>query len=213
MRQSKNGVALILALLGILGIAAAQRRLPPDYEKKREAISKLEAGVVPLYVLGDVNEDGAVDQEDLKLLRAYVAQKSAAGISCMAAADLDENRSVDAKDVAALEQVLSKGKVSAPALSSRAYLGCDYKNFFLAARPQAAAGGAVPIHFLDPRFTAQNSIVAVTSGAATVSREGNAFIVHVAGNAESNSIVVVSISLPGPRKYFYSFAVAPTPGR
>ena len=90
MQQFKNVLALILALLAVLAAAGVeQRKLPPDYEKKREAIGKLEAGVVPLYVLGDLNEDGAVDQEDLKLLRAYVAQKSTAGISCSASTVAD----------------------------------------------------------------------------------------------------------------------------
>jgi hypothetical protein len=195
----------------IWGMVQVQQKLPPDYEKKREAIRNFEFGVVPLYVLGDLNEDGVVDQEDLKLLRAYVTQKSAAGISCMAAADLDEGRSVDARDMEILEQILKPGKVAAPALSSRSRLGCNYKNFFIAARPQAPAGGTVPIHFLDPRFNAQNSSVTVSSGQATVSREGNVFIVHVPASAPGNSTVTVAITLPGPRKYLYTFRIPPAP--
>jgi hypothetical protein len=193
--------------LALFGAQAQQRKLPPDYDKKREAISRFETGVVPLFILGDLNEDGVVDQEDLKLLRAYAAQKSSAGISCMAAGDLDENHAVDAKDVAIMEQILKPGKVTAPALSSRSRLGCDYKNFFVAARPGAPAGGAVPIHFLDPSFNAQNSSVSVTSGQATVSKGQDGFVVHVAANA--SGAVTVAINLPGPRKYFYTFAVWP----
>jgi hypothetical protein len=205
----RHAVATFTAMLTLaLFVAQAQqRKLPPDYDKKREAISRFETGVVPLFVLGDLNEDGAVDQEDLKLLRAYAAQRSSAGISCMAAGDLDENRAVDAKDVAIMEQILKPGKVTAPALSSRSRLGCDYKNFFIAARPGAPAGGAVPIHFLDPRFNAQNSSVSVTSGQATVSKGEDGFVVHVAANA--SAAVTVAISLPGPRRYFYTFAVWP----
>src|SRR5580765_5619985 len=90
--------SLICAWAVFLAVGEAQqKKLPPDYEKKREAIRSFESGVVPLFVLGDLNEDGKVDQEDLKLLRAFVAQKSAAGISCMAAADLNESHSIDAK--------------------------------------------------------------------------------------------------------------------
>jgi hypothetical protein len=191
--------------LALFVAQAQQRNLPPDYDKKREAISRFESGVVPLFILGDLNEDGVVDQEDLKLLRAYVMRKSAAGISCLAAGDLDENRALDAKDIEIMEQILKPGKVTAPALSSRSRLGCDYRNFFIAARPGAPAGGAVPIHFLDPRFNAQNSSVSVTSGQATVSKGQDEFVVHVAANA--SGAVTVAISLPGPRKYFYTFAV------
>jgi dockerin type I repeat protein len=210
--RAKNGLALILALLAILRVAPAQQsKQPPDFEKKREAIRSFESGVVPLFVLGDLNEDGAVDQEDLKLLRAFVAQKSAAGISCMAAADLNESHSIDAKDIEVLEQILKPGKVAAPALSSRSRLGCDFRNFFIAARPQTRAGGAVPIHFLDPRFTTQNSSVMLSSGPATIAKSGNEYVVQVARDAPSGSIVTVVITLAGNRKYFYSFSIAPGP--
>ena len=165
----KAVVTLICAWAGFLALAEAQqKKLPPDYEKKREAIRSFESGVTPLFVLGDLNEDGKVDQEDLKLLRAYVAHPGGAGISCLAAADLDDNGSISAKDVAVLEQILAKGAVVAPALSAHSRLGCDFKNFFIAARPQGIPGGTVPIHFLDPRFTTQNSSVTVASGPATV---------------------------------------------
>jgi hypothetical protein len=206
-------IVLVVILLLVL-LPAQQRKLPPDYEKKRAAIAGFESGVVPLFVLGDLNEDGVVDQEDLKLLRAYVTQKSAAGISCLAAGDLDENRTLDAKDVEALEQILKRGKVNAPPLSSRSRLGCDFRNFFIAARPGAPVGGTVPIHFLDPRFNSQNSSVTVVPGPATVSAKGNEFLVFVSGrgSAPPNTTVTVAITLPGPRKYFYTFMVFPEPG-
>jgi hypothetical protein len=210
--KAQSGLAIILVLLIILGMAQAQqRKLPPDYEKKRAAIANFEVGVVPLFVLGDLNEDGVVDQEDLKLLRAYVTQKSSGGISCMAAADLDESRAVDAKDVETLEQILKQGRVTAPALSSRSRLGCDYKNFLIAARPGAPAGGTVPIHFLDPRFNTQNSNVTVSSGAATVSKGQNEFVVQVGSSASGT--VTVAVNPPGPRKYFYTFPIWPGRGR
>ena len=205
-------VSAISPLVVALAMAQAQQqKLPPDYGKKRAAIASFEVGVVPLFVLGDMNEDGVVDQEDLKLLRAYVLQKSSTGISCMAAGDLDENRTLDAKDVEILEQILKRGKVTAPALSSRSRLGCDYKNFFIAARPGAPAGGTVPIHFLDRRFSPQNSNVTVSSGQATVSKGQDEFIVRVADNAAG--AVTVAISLPESRKYFYTVPVWPGPGR
>src|SRR6476661_6826145 len=84
----KAAVSLLCATVLFFAISVAQqKKLPPDYEKKREAISKFEAGVVPLFVLGDLNEDGIVDQKDLQLLRSYVAHPANAGISCLAAAD------------------------------------------------------------------------------------------------------------------------------
>src|SRR6476619_605586 len=105
------GLLLCAAALLFAVVEAQQKKLPPDYDKKRAAISNFEAGVVPLFVLGDLNEDGLVDQEDLKLLRAYVAHPGSAAISCMAAADPDDNGSINAHDIAVLEEILSKGAV------------------------------------------------------------------------------------------------------
>lgn len=207
--NGKTVAALVCVLTAFFAIAQAQKKFPHDYEKKREAIRNLEAGVVPLYVLGDLNEDGAVDQEDLKLLRAYIAHKAGAGVSCLAAADLDDNGSVNDKDVAVLEQVLSKGVVQSPPLSPHSRLGCDFRNFFIAARPQAKAGGDVPIHFLDTGVNAQNSSVVLTAGPATVVQVKGAYVVHVAPTAPSGAIVSVVITLPNRRKYNYSFRVAP----
>jgi hypothetical protein len=212
----KAAVLLLCAIVLIFAVVQAQqKKLPPDYQKKMEAISKFQAGVVPLFVLGDLNEDGVVDQEDLKLLRAYVAHSGSAGnagISCLAAADLDDNGSITAHDVAVLEQVLSKGAVKAPALSSHARLGCDFKHFFIAALPQGHAGSAVPIHFLDQRFNTQNSTASIFAGPATVVSNHGAFMVQVARSAPAGTIVTVSITLADQQKYLYSFRVAPLPG-
>lgn len=206
----KAAVSLLCAaVLCFAAVEAQQKKLPPDYEKKRAAISNFEAGVVPLFVLGDLNEDGVVDQEDLKLLRAYIAHPGSAGISCLAAADLDDNGSVNAHDVTVLEEILSKGPVKAPALSSHARLGCDFKHFFIAALPQGRAGSAVPIHFLDPRFNTQNSTASIFAGPATVVSNRGAFIVQVAKSAPAEAIVTVSITLADKQKYLYSFRVAP----
>lgn len=214
MTINRKAAALLLCATALLFAVmhAQQKKLPPDYEKKREAISNFEAGVVPLFVLGDLNEDGLVDQEDVKLLRAYVAHPSNAGVSCLAAADLDDNGSINAHDIAVLEEILSKGLVKASALSSHARLGCDFKHFFIAALPQGRAGSAVPIHFLDPRFNTQNSMAAIFAGPATIVSDHGAFVVQVAKSAPAGAIVTVSITLADKQKYFYSFRVAPSPG-
>jgi hypothetical protein len=127
----------------------------------------------------------------------------------LAAADLDDNGSINAHDVAVLEQVLSKGAVRAPALSSHARLGCDFKHFFIAALPQGHAGSAVPIHFLDSRFNTQNSTATIFTGTAAVVSDHGAFMVQVAKSAPARAIVTVSITLADGKKYLYSFRVAP----
>ena len=206
----KAAVSLLCAIVLLFAASQAQQqKLPPDYQKKMQAISTFEAGVVPLLVLGDLNEDGSVDQEDLKLLRAYVAHPGSAAISCLAAADLDDNGSINVHDVAVLQEVLSKSPVKAPALSSHARLGCDFKHFFIAALPQGRPGSAVPIHFLDARFTTQNSTATIFAGPATIVSGHGAFMVQVAKSAPAGAIVTASITLADKQRYLYSFRVAP----
>lgn len=206
---SKALIILGLSLVVLAMTAAQQRKLPPDYERKREALAKFESGVVPLLILGDLNEDGEVDQKDLALLREYVSHGKNAGISCLAAADLDDNGIVNAKDTVIIEDVLSRGTVKAPALSAHGRLGCDFKQFFIAARPQGRPGDNVPIHFLDGVSNSQNSKVIVTAGPATVAPARDGFLVRIATDAPSDSIITVSITLASQRRYFYSFSVGP----
>jgi Dockerin type I domain len=189
--------------------SAQQRKLPPDYENKMDAIRNLEDGVVPLFILGDLNEDGAVDQKDLELLKQYVSRTSEAGITCLAAADMSRNGTVNGKDVEILERLLKRGRISAPPLEPASDLPCNFKNFWFAARRQARPGGTVPFHFLDSRFTTENSNLIVTSGQASVSRTANAFLIQISLSAAPDSMVTVSITVSGGKKYFYTVPVVP----
>jgi dockerin type I repeat protein len=197
---------LLSAVIAITGISQ-QKHLPPDYEKKMEAIRNFEYGVEPLFVMGDLNEDGVVDQKDLGLSRAYVERRTSAGISCLAAGDLNTDGVVDAKDVALFEKALQRGPVEAAPLAYHSSLPCDYRNFFIAAGPGARPGGVVPIHFLDARFTTQNSTVEMQNGAATVSKMPGEYLVQVAKTAVPESLVTVNITLADRKKYTYTFSV------
>ena len=207
-------ICAVLALLLPLVLIGQQSKkyVPPDFDRKMDAIRNLEYGVAPLFVLGDLNEDGVVDDKDIQLAQKYVQTKTAAGISCLAAGDVNTDGVVDAKDLLLLQQALKRGPVEAPPLSYHSSLPCDYKNFFIAARSGARPGGTVPIHFLNPRFTIQNSSVIVQGGPATVSRAVDSFVVSVGKTAPPNSLVTLSISLADGKKYVYSFYVHGGPG-
>lgn len=210
LRSMSLALALASSLGLLLSASAQQKKLPPDYEKKMDALRPLEQGVVPLFILGDLNEDGVVDAKDLDLLKQYITRKSEAGISCLAAGDLSRNGEVNSKDVEMFERMLQRGKITTPALAPASNLPCDFKNFWFAAQRQARPGGTVSIHFLDSRFTAQNTSVAVVSGQARVAQAGNAFRVQVSPTAAPDSTVSVSITVSGGRKYFYTIAVVPS---
>lgn len=202
---------VIFAILLAVALTGQQHKkyVPPDHERKMQAIKDFESGVEPLFVLGDLNEDGVVDDKDLQFARAYVEQKKSAGISCLAAGDVNTDGLVNAKDVSLLEAALKKGPVNSPPLLFHSSLPCDYKNFFIAARSGARPGGTVPVHFLDSRFNPQNSSVTVQSGDAKISKTKDAYLVQVAQTAKPGSLVTLAITLANGKKYSYTFPVVP----
>jgi hypothetical protein len=217
MRMKPRDAVFLLFALAALAAQREPRTVPPDYERKMAAIKNFEAGVVPLFVVGDLNEDGNVDDADLALLRQYLEKKTPAAavadITCMGAADLNRNGRVDARDLEILSDILKHGRVNAPALAHGSRLSCDYRNFMVAAGPEAVAGGAVPIHFLDAAITPRNSTARISAGDATVGPIADGFLVRVAQSARPGSTITVSLTLAGNRKYLYTFAVIPAPGQ
>ena len=89
-------------------------------EARFETLQQLEIGAAPLFVFGDVNEDGKVDAADLALIQQLAAGQSPAAAICPAAADFNQNGKIDTTDVAAIEKLLSQGGGSpAPRLPLR----------------------------------------------------------------------------------------------
>ena len=206
--MTSKAALLLIALLPLMLSSQQQPKyVPPDFERKMEALRNLEHGVAPLFVLGDLNEDGVVDEKDLRLAQAYVQRKASTGVSCLAAGDLNTDGVVDAKDVALFQQALNKGPIQAPPLAYHSSLRCDYKNFFIAALSGTRVGGSLPVYFLDQRFNPQNSSVTVQSGQATVAKSGTAYRVQVAKTAPRNSLVTLTIILADSRKYTFTFLV------
>ena len=207
-RMTSRAALLLIALLPLVLNGQQQPKYAPtDFERKMEALKNMEHGVAPLFVLGDLNEDGVVDEKDLQLAQTYVQRKTSADVSCLAAGDLNTDGVVDAKDVALFQQALNKGAIQAPPLVYHSSLRCDYKNFFIAALSGTRAGGSLPVYFLDRRFNSQNSSVTVQSGQATVAKNGDAYRVQVAKSAPKNSLVTLAIMLADNRTYTYTFLV------
>jgi len=210
---------LIAAMLGPVSIAAvAQTRAvkPPDWESKLAVLRDAGNGLIPLFVLGDVNEDGQVDEQDLELVRSIVqagnqAQPPAA-VSCLAAGDVDQNGLIDQRDIATLTEWVSK-KVTAPALSYQAALPCDFKRFFLAASPYARRGGAARIRFLDAALNPANTMVTIEEGEAVigVAADDKGYEVIVRDAAKVGDQIVLKLVLPDKRTYYYSLVVEDAP--
>jgi len=213
-RTISLGVLLAVAI-ALPAVADAQTPTfrPPDFEKKIAALRKAGPDLVPLFVLGDVNEDGVVDARDAELVRRLVQSggepQPSGEISCPAAADLDRNGVIDKRDLDLLSSWVKASKVAVPALSFQSYLPCNFKQFFVAASKIVLPGGTARIRFLMPQVTTANSTVKLDEGKADVRRaqDGRGYIVTVDAAANSGDLINLRIELPGARAYFYTIEV------
>ena len=207
--------AILAAAGAVPAIADAQTPAfrPPDFEAKITALRKAGRDLVPLFVLGDVNEDGLVDERDAGLVRRLVQSgvepQPSGEISCPAAADLDRDGDIDQRDLDLIVTWVKSGKVAVPALSFQSYLPCNCKQFFLAASKFAMPGGSAQIRFLTPDLTTANSAVRVDDGKAVVrgAQDRRGYIFTVPAGAKSGDLINLRIELPNSRVFFYTVAV------
>jgi hypothetical protein len=206
---------IAITLVGpILTVANAQTTVarPPDWDAKMAALHDAGTGLMPLFALGDVNEDGQVDELDLELVRSIVQSENkvqpSAAISCPAAGDLNQNGHIDQRDLVALTEWIRQ-KVITPALSYQAVLPWDFKRFVIAASPSAERGGAAQIRFLDASLNATNTTVTVEVGDAVVGSapDGRGYDVIVLAAAKAGDQIAIKIALPDKRSYYYTLPV------
>ena len=183
-------------------------------EQRLEALQQLEVGAAPLFVFGDVNEDGKVDAADLALIEQLAAGQSPAAATCPAAGDFDENGKIDATDVAAMQKLLSTGGTAAYTLGYPYLLPCSFDKLLVAAHPNADKQGENSIYFLDSQFTTENSTVAASTGEAAVTptADHHAYIVDsLAAQGESGTMTLkVTLGTKGSGGTFtYSYHYGP----
>ena len=208
----------MLATLGILStnpISSAADPSSARTEKMRQLMRTLPDGSVVLYVLGDLNEDGKVDSEDLQILTELVASlannaPAPPKLRCVAAADVNRDNYVDSSDIAMLKDWLTRApELSAPALYWSRELPCSYSRLTIATMTQSPRGATVPVILIGEGLDTTNTKLKIHSGPATVMRptSGNTYEVKVDSNAKSSDYIVLDLTTPGPREYYYQFPI------
>lgn len=206
-------LGVFLLVLSLPSLCGAQQ---PTREQL-ELLKKLPDNAHVLYILGDLNGDGVVDQKDLALLREIVAKPSApmpAAVRCQAAGDLNLDRKLDASDVTMLAGWLKDApRVSIPALYWQTGLGCKLSEPYLAATIEPRAGDNFLIRFIDPRYSTSNVRVVVHSGPATIrpAADGKGYSGTISSDAKSGALAILLITLPRNRSYYYDLQVRAAP--
>ncbi len=209
---------VMLATLGVMLLTHWARAAGPESERveqMRGLMRTLPDGAVPLFVLGDLNEDGKVDREDLAIMTEFVAsmEKNAPappGVRCIAAADVNRDGKVDSSDIDMLKDWLARApELSAPALYWSRDLPCSYSRLTIATMTQSHPGESVPVVLIGDGLDTSNTTLKIHSGPATVLRGGNikSLVVKVDAKATGSDFIVLDLTTPGPREYYYQFPV------
>lgn len=109
---------------------------PPPGSSPRVTMAGQPKGVLPLFTLGDVNEDGTVDSTDVELVWQLAEGQQPAAATCPAAADVDRDGAVGPKDGEHLAGMTYYGPLAAPALVSQPALPCAYSRLRFGAPAQ-----------------------------------------------------------------------------
>ena len=156
-------------------------------------------GVLPLFIHGDVNEDGAVDRQDLELLNEWLSNHTSM-LTCLAAGDLTNDGNVTVDDAETLAAWVDAG-VDFPALSFSPNLPCRHANLMVAVVPEEPTGDLR----LRPIGEATLDVRPLDPGAA-VKRgdDGRDLIIEAPLAAAVTSILVTT----NGRDAFYTFSSA-----
>lgn len=204
-----------LAILSVSAFAFAAGTESPTRDETRKILRELPDGVHPLYVLGDLNEDGKVDREDLRILSEFVdAQRTngfaPGGLTCIAAGDVNRDGNVDSADIGMLKDWLARApELPAPALYWSSQLPCSYSHLMVASKVQSHPGEVVAVLVVGKGVDPAKTELRIHSGPATVTRAGGGrgFDVKVAATATSSDYIVLKLTVPDRRDYYYQLPV------
>jgi hypothetical protein len=208
--------ALVVACAAVDSRAQSGAVHTPEWESKMAAVRNAGPGLVPLFILGDVNEDGKVDQKDLALVRELAKRTlpilPTKAIPCPAAGDLDQDGAISARDVAELTKWTRLG-VTTPALGYLSALPCNFTRLLIAASPGVERGGKAYIRFMDASLNSMNSTVAVEEGDAAIASagDGRGYEVTPGPTAKIGDLIVLKITVPKNKSYYYSLLLVHPP--
>ena len=221
MRGHRRGLSsLIVSLAMCAALSPSDPALGAGSESSSasdtaEILKNLPDGVHPLFVLGDINEDGKVNLEDLRVLKELLAAAASGGsvpdgVTCAAAADVNRDGLINAADEAMLKDWLSQTpELPIPALYWSDRLPCSNKGLIIASRVQSHPGETVPIVVAGKGIDPSSTNLLIHSGPAKVSRaaSGRGFDLKISANAKGGDFVVLQLVSSDGRRYYYQLPV------
>jgi hypothetical protein len=204
------------------GVVTAQ---PPSAEERAAALKRIKSAMAPveehlfpLYILGDLNEDGAMANDDLVLAEEIVRSgvtplKNLKTVGCPAAADLDQDTEITDADLAMFRDIISNGPAVSPPLFHQPGVPCLYRTSKFATQLDAQPGEIVALRLLDESLTTNSVSVRVERGQATIAPDplGEYFLIEILPTATDGDEVILELTLPGGQSYFYLLSIFELP--
>jgi len=172
---------------------------------------------LPQFVLGDVNEDGVVDEQDKAQITQYVEQAGESALGCAAAGDLTGDARIDKDDIAAFD-LLKNGKmvidgtkvpINLPLFYTQPVMPCGLNDLFFAASPAVIAGGMASLFFLDKSIRLDKVDIEVIAGQVEIAANQLAYGLNLvtANTMKAGEKVILKIAIPGRGAFLYAFPI------
>ncbi|MGQ0642543.1 MAG: dockerin type I domain-containing protein [Gemmatimonadaceae bacterium] len=209
LRAHAAGPSLALGAVAAALIATACSRADDtEATQLQREFSDLPTDVAPLFVVGDVNEDGKIDALDKALIaRLSSAQRDSSAASCFAAADVTLDGAVDAADAVAFDKLAgdSVRNASLP-LYAQPYVACGYRQRFVAAPVEWSHERPLRIYLLQGHTT--DRVRLSVRGAAAEAQalpNNNGWEIRVREDLATDALLTITLMVAEVR---YSYTMA-----
>ena len=200
--------ALVAAAAALMAATACSRGDDAGATQLQREFSDLPTDVAPLFVVGDVNEDGKIDAADKTLIsRLASAERDSSAASCFAAADVTQDGAVGPADVVAFDKLAgdSVRNASLP-LYAQPYVPCTYARRFVAAPVEWSHARPLRIYLLQGH-SADRVRLSVRAGAAEALAlpNNNGWEIRVREDLTTDALLTITFTVAEAR---YSYTMA-----
>lgn len=200
-------------LITLIGIAFFYGCKPKEKINTIPIEKKIDANSVPYYILGDINGDGVVNQDDLTMLTKYFASEGKEKCTILAAADWSGNGVVDKNDLKIMQSIFElKNNIEIPTLTSQNRIAFDYTKAVLFAPAYTMVGASFKILFNDE---SSNPEIELTDKQITVAYDSlkKEYTLHIPDSIHNESKIDILITITDKdnktRKFILHLPVRP----
>ena len=183
-----------------------------------ESLQEAPFGLSPLFVLGDINQDLLVNEQDRILLEEIIYENQIpkdefkAGI-CQAAGDLTRDNIIDSQDIDLLNEVLEYGDITGVPLYANLSMICDYNQSLFAASSQVFSGNVFHFRIQTNNYHVSNLELSLDGPYEEIEilPEENGFNILIPENIVEETVLNISFTTTSNQLFHYAIPIYPFP--